>query len=103
MGNSVKDLWLGRIEILTPPTDFGDTKAFTKVVARANTEIDFREHVSLTCEEYDWSLISVEDCNPLSKVIGITDEELLDAIERAKDYPEACIFTTLHYYPSKPS
>ena len=98
----MKDLWIGRVEILTEPAEFGDTKAFTNVVARAENLADFRQIVSTVCEKYDWSLIGVERCNLASTVADITNEELLEALERAKDYPEACIFTTLYYYSSKP-
>jgi hypothetical protein len=98
----MKDLWIGRIEILTEPTEFGDTKAFTNVVTRAETPADFRQFVSTVCEKYYWSLIGIEECNPAAEVVGITNEELLEALEKAKDYLEACIFTTLHYYSSKP-
>jgi sulfur relay (sulfurtransferase) complex TusBCD TusD component (DsrE family) len=99
----MKGLWIGRVEILTEPTEFGDTKAFTNVVARAKNAADFRQFVSSVCEKYDWSLIGVEVCNLASDLVGVTSEELLEALNRAKDYPEACIFTTLYYYSSKPS
>jgi hypothetical protein len=97
----MKKLWIGRVEIMTEPAESGNTKAFTNVVARAGDPSDFREFVSSVCEKYGWMLLGIEECNPASKVVGITNEELLEALERAKDYPEACIFTTLYYYPSR--
>jgi len=99
----MKALWIGRVEVLTESNELGDTKAFTNVVVRADSVADFRQYVCLVCEKYGWSMLGVEECHPASAMTDITSEELLETLERAKDYPAACIFTTLHYYPSKPS
>jgi hypothetical protein len=99
---TTKELWIGRVEVLTPPTDLGDTKAFTNVETWANSSQEFREKVDYVFEEYGWSLLGVEDCGAVSlrKDFG---EDVSDAIERARNNPEACIYSTFYYYPSKPS
>jgi hypothetical protein len=98
----MKELWTGRVEVLTPPTDLGDTKAFTNVVTWASRAQEFKDQVASVFEEYGWSLIGVEECCPVSKFESL-DEEMSEVVDRAKDIPKACIYTTFHYYPSKPS
>ena len=97
---SMKELWTGRVEVLTPPTEFGDAKAFTNFVTWAESALDFRNHVAMVLEEYGWSLIDVEECGPVSAYDQL-GEEISEEVERAKDIPKACIYTTFHYYPSK--
>ena len=36
------ELWIGRVEVLTPATDSGDTKAFTNVITWANRAENLR-------------------------------------------------------------
>ena|ERR1035437_1271779 len=98
----MKELWIGRVELLTPPTEFGDTKAFTNIVTWASDVPQFREGVASVLEEYGWSLIGIEECGIVSarKDFG---EEVVDAIERARGNPNACIYSTFYYYPSKPA
>jgi len=98
----MKELWTGRVEVLTPPNEFGDTKAFTNVVTWASSEQELKDQVALVFEEYGWSLIGVEECSPVS-ALGSLNEELSEVVERAKGYPKACIYMAFHYYPSKPS
>jgi hypothetical protein len=100
--NAMKELWTGRVEVLTPPTDFGDTKAFTNVVTWASNAREFKDQVASVFEEYGWSLIGVEECGPVSAHESL-DEEMSEVVARAKRLPKACIYTTFHYYPSKPS
>ncbi len=98
----MKALWIGLVEVLTPPGESGDTKAFTTVVARADDPNNFRKFVTSVFADYDWHVLGIQDCVPASACTDITSEELLDSLEAARNYPEACIFGTLHYYPSKP-
>ena len=97
----MKELWTGRVELLTPPTDFGDTKAFTNVVTWAVDAQQFRDRVASVFEEYGWTLIGVEECGPVS-AHGSPGEAIFDAAEKARDNPNACVYTIFHYYPSKP-
>jgi hypothetical protein len=97
----MKELWTGRVELLTPPTDSGDTKAFTNIVTWASDALQFRDRVASVLEEYGWSLISVEESGMVS-VREKLGEEVIEAIERAKGNLDACIYTTFHYYPSRP-
>jgi nicotinamide riboside kinase len=98
----MKELWTGRVELLTPPTEFGDTKAFTNIVTWASDAQQFRDRVASVLEEYGWSLIDVEECGPVSRFNSL-GEEVSEVVESAKVNPNACIYTTFHYYPSKPS
>jgi hypothetical protein len=98
----MKELWTGRVELLTPPTELGDTKCFTNVVAWANDPKDYSDVISHLFEKSDCSVLDVEQC---VRVADCTDipEDLQRQIERAKTHSEDCIFGTLYYYPSKPS
>ena len=98
----MRELWTGRVEVLTPPTDSGDTKAFTNVVTWASNAHEFRNQVASVFEEYGWSLIGVEECGPVS-AHECLDEETFEVVARAKDIPKACIYMTFYYYSSKPS
>ena len=98
----MKELWTGRVELLTPPTEFGDTKAFTNIVTWASDAQQFRDRVASVLEEYGWSLIDVEECGPVSRFNRL-GEEVSEVVESAKVNPKACIYTTFHCYPSKPS
>jgi hypothetical protein len=98
----MKDLWIGRVELLTPPTEFGDTKAFTNIVTWASNAQQFKDRVASVLEEYGWSLIGVEECGEASKRENI-GEAVVDAMDKARGNPNACIYTSFHYYPSKPA
>lgn len=97
----MKELWTGRVEVLTEPTDFDDTKAFTNVVTWAADAQQFKDRVASVFEEYGWTLIGVEECGPVTAYDSL-GEEVCEAAQSAKDNPNACIYTTFHYYPSKP-
>ena len=96
------ELWIGRVEVLTPATESGDTKAFTNVITWASKHEDYTTTVAHVLEEYGWTLLGVEESGPVTFRTRF-DEEFLEAIELAKDNPNACIYTTFHYYPSKAS
>jgi hypothetical protein len=98
----MRELWIGRVELLTPPTEFGDTKAFTNVVTWAGDEQQFKDQVATVFEEYGWTLICVEECGPVDAQNGL-GQEVSEIVEKARGIPEACIYTTFHYYPSKPA
>jgi hypothetical protein len=94
------ELWIGRVEVLTPATDSGNTKTFTNVITWASERLDFEVMVAHVFEEYGWALLGVEECGPV-RLRNEFDEEFLEAIELAKGNLNACIYTTFHYYPSK--
>ncbi|HEV2135714.1 MAG TPA: hypothetical protein VGR47_15870 [Terracidiphilus sp.] len=97
----MKELWTGLFELLTPPTEFGDTGCFTNVVAWADDADDFRAKVSKILEKYSWFVVSVENCVTVACVENPTDE-LAGQIETAQTRPDDCVHGTLHYFPSKP-
>ena len=96
------ELWIGRVEALTPATDSGDTKAFTNVITWASRAEEFEATVAHVFEEYGWALLGVEECGSVALRSGF-DDEFSEAIELAKDNLNACIYTTFYYYPSKAS
>jgi hypothetical protein len=98
----MKELWTAQIHILTPPAKFGDTKAFTNVVAWAEGAEDFAAEVSNIFARRHWSILSMQQCKRASDCTAII-EELAEQIEHAKAQPGGCVFGTLHYYPSKPA
>jgi hypothetical protein len=98
----MKELWTAQMHILTPPADFGDTRAFTNVVAWAEDAEDFTAVVSSIFARRHWSILSVKQCKRAADCIAIK-EELAEQIEHARKKPGGCIFGTLHYYPSKPA
>jgi hypothetical protein len=98
----MKELWTGQVHILTPPSESGDTKALTNVVAWAENSEDFSATISTILARRQWSILSMQQCKRAADC-AITIEELSDQIEQARREPGSCIFGTLHYYPSKPA
>jgi len=97
----MKELWTGQVELLTPPSECGDTKCFTNVVAWADGREGFTARVSTVFARRGWSILRVEQCRRVAEC-GSMAAELAEQVERASEIPEACIFGTLHYYPSRP-
>jgi hypothetical protein len=99
----MRELWIGVVEVLTEPTvGGGDTCAFTNVVTRARNASDFVSSVTAVFSEYGWTVLGTENERPIARETGF-DEEITEIIERAKMNPNACIYATFHYYPSKPA
>ena len=99
---TMKELWTAHVHLLTPPGEFGDTKAFTNVVAWADSPEDFTATISPILARRHWSILSVQQCKPATACTSMI-EELSKQIEQAKQQPGSCVFGTLHYYPSKPA
>ena len=98
----MKQLWTGQIELLTPPTESGDTRCFTNVVAWAEDGDDFRARATVVLEEYGWFVVNVENSIPIADCHNMPDE-LTEQVERAGAIPEACVYGTLHYFTSRPT
>jgi hypothetical protein len=98
----MKELWTGRVELLTPETEFGDTKCFTNVFVWADDAKDFANSVAhhLECESV--FLLGVDECHRLAD-----DEEIPEQtrpfLEWIKTHPEEFVTTDRHYYPSPPN
>jgi hypothetical protein len=97
----MKELWTGLFELLTPPSEHGETGCFTNIVAWANDAEDLRTKVSRILEEDSWFIVSVENIVTIGECDDLTDE-LAEQVETAKTRPDDCVFGTLHYFPSKP-
>jgi len=99
----MKALWIGVVEVLTEPSiGTGDTRAFTNVVAWAESAQDYQSTVTGVFSKYGWTLLGVENARLVDSESGF-NEEISEIIERARANPDACIFATFHYYPSKPT
>jgi hypothetical protein len=96
----MNELWTGRFELLTPPTEFGDTGCFTNIVAWAKDADEFQKKVSRILEKDCWFVVSGEDCVQVAKCDEIPDV-LAEQIKTARTHPDDCVFGTLHYFPSK--
>jgi hypothetical protein len=98
----MKELWTAQVHLLTPPTEFGDTKCCTNVVAWAEDAEGFIATVSAIFARRHWTILNVQQCSRVSECAAMI-AELAEQIEEAKMQPDSCIFGTLHYYPSKPA
>jgi hypothetical protein len=97
----LRELWIGVIEVLTAPNG-GNTRALTNVIAWADSKQEFGRSASGMLEGYGWTVVGTANVRPVSQESNYR-EEIAAIIERARSIPEACIFGTLHYYPSRPA
>jgi hypothetical protein len=98
----MKELWVGVVEVLTETgVEDDNTRAFTNVVTWSGNEADYIHSVTAVFEKYSRTVLGTENERP---VAGLTDlsKEITEIIERAKTNPNACIFATFHYDPSRP-
>jgi len=99
----MKELWIGVVEVLTEPSaDEGNTRAFTNVVTWAESASSYVERVTTVFAEYEWTILGTENVRPVDPDDSYS-EDVAEVIERVKPNPNACIFATFHYYPSKPA
>jgi len=99
----MRELWIGVVEVLTEPSaGKGNTRAFTNVVTWASTVSDYVDSVTAVFTEYGWTVLKTEDERPIAGESGFS-EEIAEIIERARRNPEACIYATFYYYPSRPA
>lgn len=97
----MKRLWIGVAEVLTEPSPGdGNTRAFTNVVTWADCTRDYVTAVTKVFSEYGWTVLGVENARPIDSETDF-NEEIAEIIENAKTNPNACIFATCYYYPSK--
>ena len=98
---SMKELWTGRVELLTPATEFGDTRCFTNVFVWAEDASDFAESIARHLETESLTLLSIQESHRLA-----TNEEFPEETKRffdwIKNHPDEFTTTDRHYYPSKP-
>ena len=98
----MRELWTGQVHLLTPPAEFGDTRALTNVVAWAENAADFATRVSSILGRRHWTVLGMKQCKRAEECTAVV-EELAEQIEQARAQAEGCVFGTLHYYPSKPA
>jgi len=99
----MNELWIGVVEVLTDAdAGAGNTRAFTNVVTWASSVPEFSRKVELVFGKYDWTGLGVENVRPVAAQSGY-EEEITEIVERARMSPDACIYSTFHYYPSPPA
>jgi len=76
--------------------------ASNRATGAATDAEQFRNRIASVFEEYGWSLIGIGECGPASAYHGL-GEEVSDAVERVRGNPNARVYATFHYYPSKPA
>ena len=98
----MKELWIGVVEVLTGPSrGCGDSRAFTNVVTWAESSSTYHDAVATVFDKSDWTVLGVKEARAVRSSSGY-GKEIAAIIERAESNPSACIFSTFHYYPSKP-
>jgi len=97
----MKELWTGRVELLTPATEFGDTRCFTNVFLWVADGRDFAHSIVRHLEAESISLLRIEECQQVAHDEQISDE-LRPFHDWAKAHPEEFTTADRHYYPSKP-
>lgn len=99
----MNDLWIGVVEVLTEPsTGEGNTRAFTNVVTWSNSTSHYESRVQEVFSEYGWTVIGFENGRPVDSDRDY-DEDVAEIIVNARTNLNACMFATMHYYPSRPA
>jgi hypothetical protein len=98
----MREMYTALVKLLTPPSEFGDTKCFTNVVAWAEDPDDYTATISRKLEIEGIFVLEVEQCHRVSDYEEIP-EDMLRFIEWAKTHPENCIIGDREYYPSRPA
>ena len=70
----MKELWTGQVELLTPPSETGDTKCFTNVVAWADAQEGFAAIAATVFSKYGWSILRIEQCKRVAECGGMAQE-----------------------------
>lgn len=98
----MRELWTGRVELLTPPTEWGDTKCFTNVFAWADGPEDFATIIDRNLKSEGIAVLNIEEAHPVEgdEVFPEKTQPFLDWVREHLDG-----FTTAdrHYYPSRPA
>lgn len=98
----MKELWTGRIELLTPPSEFGDTKCFTNAFLWAESPQDFAASISQHLEVEAAFVLQIEDCHRVTDD-EVYPEETKPFLEWAEKNPNDFTTSDRHYYPSRPA
>jgi len=98
---AMKEPWIGLVELLTPPSELGDTRCFTKVIFWAESAKDYAARISQHLQKEDMSVLDIEYCHPVSEYDEIP-EDLERSIEWARSHPDDWQTSDRHYYPSRP-
>lgn len=99
----MKELWIGVVEVLTDESSGeGNTRAFTNVVTWAESDAEYFRVVRLVFGKYGWTVLGFERVRPVAEQSGYQDE-IIEIIDKARVNPDACVYSTFHYYPSMPA
>jgi hypothetical protein len=98
----MRELWVGLVELLTSPSEFGDTRCFTNALLWAQSREDYGTTLASFLEPEGMSLLDVQWCHPVAEYEEVP-EEMVRFIEWAKQNPDDWTTADRHYYPSKPA
>jgi hypothetical protein len=98
-----QELWIGLVGFRPMPgSDFfrGDAGGFTNVVMWANSEAEYRRKVQTIAAELGLFVTEIEDEEPVTKREQghFWNEEIEDAVCRARSCPSEIVFGTFHTY-----
>jgi len=100
--NSMKELWIAAVEILTAPNEAGNTRAYTNVVAWARDGEEFERTVSTIFARRHWTVLGIARRDRVADCRAIVGD-VAELVEQGRRQPGGCVFGTLFYYPSKPA
>jgi hypothetical protein len=95
----MQKLWVVTAEIVVERGDLlsGNTNAFVNAVTWADSSGQAEQKLRECLESYEWSLVGIEDAHPFDDARGYGDK-VLDAVERARGLPQACIIIEAFSY-----
>ncbi len=96
----MKEVWTGLAELLTAPSEGGNTRCYTNVFAWAEGLRDFAETVALQLEVEGISVVEIENPHPVT-LDEEFPEETAPFLAWIRDNPGGFTTTDRHYYPSK--
>jgi arginine deiminase len=98
----MKDLWTGRVELLTPPSESGDTRCFTNIFVWAESPEDFAAAIAHHLGMESISVIQIQESHHVTENEEFP-EETTPFLEWVKIHPGDLTTADRHYYPSKPA
>jgi hypothetical protein len=98
----MKELWTGRVELLTPATEFGDTKCITNVFVWAESPNDFAVAIAQNLRSESVSVLQIEECHRVADDERFP-EETKPFLDWARANPGEFTTADRHYYPSRAS
>jgi hypothetical protein len=96
----MKELWTGLAELLTPPSELGDTKCFTNAFALGKSPEDFVSQITTQLEAEGITVLDIESIRRVPDD-EVFPEETQPFVDWARQHPDDFTTANRHYYPSK--